>query len=471
MSNVNETFEVKLHSNPYVPPGTKEIVVVFDVQNLSDAASAPSAERGILMVLDNSVSMAGARTHGLHVALKGEKDTEGNDQPGAIDVLDPSINLAMVRFSAHADLIFPPPPKRSDKGEPRPITYFLPATVENKQRAKTKVALLDGSAYGTDMGGALVEVEEVINAAPEMLWQILFLTDGENNGDEAFLKKAVERLTGRTRVDVRIIGAEANVPWMRDNIATPLGGQVAVIKDPKEMGADFSGLFAGAMNVALGGVKLVFSCFKTCEVVSVTALDPKLELKVVRQGTDFMVDTTAWSPQEKRIIMVRFRLVPIPGRESLFPQMISAGRSFNLAQPKVVWTEGGQTHEVRSDMVTMEFTDDTDRTLVLDKVVSRATGQLELVEERQNLAAALRKGDKTAATVAVNSILDHAKATGNPDDLEAATVVLNNIGVRVGSENSTGMRTVYFERLNQLNLADFDAKSTVTSVSPIVPKK
>jgi len=441
-------FSIKTHQNPWVNAGVTRMTSVVEVVNLSEFASKVAAKKLIIMVLDDSQSMNN-RAHALHEATK-----------GAIDVLDENTEFAMVRFSGEADLVFPSDGK-----------VALPATAANKRDAKDRVRLFSCSGSGTYMEKALQAVERIVAQKAGYIIQALFLTDGEHNGDEADLKKAVQRLTGKLRIDVRIIGDGGHVKFMRTEIAEPLGGQVGLIKTNAEMANDFKALFAEAQSVAFGDVKLVFSCLKTGRVASVEQLDPKLELKPVQQGTDYIINTTAWKPSEHRIYRVVAELIPIPGKEHLFASMTSVGREFNLVQPKIVWTENGKTEEVVGETIVIGYSDDSERTLATNQVVAQATGQVELVEEKQRLVQALRTGDDATTTHAVNRILKLVQETGTKEDVEEATHALNNIGIQIGDKDDEGTHTVHVKRVSKLNVDDYDAGSTATHARPVPGKK
>jgi hypothetical protein len=440
-------FVITTHQQSYVEVGRTRMTAVLELTNTSDQATGTTAQRVSLIMGDTSGSMAGAKIIALRQAMR-----------AAVDVLPEHTEFALCTFSSGARRLFPRRSRRAPD-----VPDVLPATLENKRRAQAAVEEIQEGG-GTVMSAAIALVQQVAQSRPGSITHCLFLTDGKNESNTEELVQEVERAQGAFQCDVRIVGDGAHVDYMRTYVATPLLGQVKVIRDAADMAEEFRATITTVQDKAIGNVYLALRCPRTAKIIAVTETVPqKLDLAgtLAADGRTWLFRTAPWAPGESRDYLLTLEVVPLPGREDAFASMTAAGREMQLAIPSIRWSEAGGEHVVESAPVVMAWTDDVQRSARFDLRVAHATGQVEVVQDRQKAVEALRQGDYEAATRHFQRVMDYAIQQGNAAEIEDTTRALRRIGVEVQEQGGT--HTIRVQRqVAKVDLDDFDARSTVT---------
>lgn len=441
-------FVITTHQQSYVEAGRTRMTAVLELTNTATRAPGDDTVPRLTVIMgDTSGSMGGAKIHALRQAMQ-----------AAVDVLPEETDFALCTFGSESRRLFPPR-SRQEPGLP----VVVRATPENKRRARQAVeGVREGG--GTVMSTAIALVHQVVQARPGAMAHCLFLTDGKNESSTEDLVREVERAKGAFQCDVRIVGDGAHVDEMRTHIATPLLGQVKVIRDATDMAEEFRATITAAQAKAIGQVYLALRCPRTAQIVAVTETVPqKLALagELAADGRTWLFRTAAWAPGESRDYLLTLEVVPLPGREADFPSMTAVGREIQLAVPSIRWPEAGAEQTVESAPVIIAWTDDLQRSSRFDMRVAHATGQVEVVQARQEAVEALRQGDYEAATRHFQRVMDYALQQGDAAEVEDTTRALQRLGVEVRDQGGT--RTIRVQRQAvKMDLDDFDARSTVT---------
>ncbi len=440
-------FVITTHQQSYVEEGRTRMTAVLELTNTSEHATGTTAPRVSLIMGDTSGSMAGPKIIALRHAMQ-----------AAVDVLPEDTEFALCTFSSGARRLFP----RSSQREPH-APDVVRATPENKQRAHAAIQDLQEGG-GTVMAAAVALAQQIALSRPQSLIHCLFLTDGKNESSTEDLVREVTRATGTFQCEVRIVGDGAHVDYMRTHVATPLLGQVKVIRNAADLAEEFRVTIRIAQEKTLGHVHLALRTPRTAKIVTLTETVPqKLDLagELATDGRTWLFRTAPWAPGESRDYLLTLEVIPLPGREEALASMTAVGREMQLAVPSLRWHAGGVEQVVEGTPVVMAWTDDALRSARFDVRVAHATGQVEVVQARQHAIEALRQGDYEGATRHFQRVMDAALQHGNSAEVEETTRALKRIGVEVHEEGGT--RTIRVQRqVTKIDLDDFDARSTVT---------
>lgn len=441
-------FVITTHQQPYVEEGRTRMTAVLELTNTAHQATGGDTVPRLSVIMgDTSGSMGGEKIRALRHAMQ-----------AAVEALPEDTEFALCTFASGAQRLFP----RRSRREPT-LPEAVRATRENKRLAREAVETVREGG-GTVMSTAIALASQVVQARPGAIAHCLFLTDGKNESSTEELVQEVERAKGAFQCDVRIVGDGAHVDDMRTHIATPLLGQVKVIRDASDMAEEFRATITAAQAKAIGHVYLALRCPRTAQIVAVTETVPqKLDLagELAADGRTSLFRTAPWAPGESRDYLLTLEVVPLPGREADFPRMTAVGREIQLAVPSIRWPEAGAEQTLESAPVRIAWTDDAQQSSRFDMRVAHATGQVEVVQARQAAVEALRQGDYEAATRHFQRVIDYAQRQGNAAEVEDTTRALRRIGVEVLEQGGT--RTIRVQRqVAKMDLDDFDARSTVT---------
>ncbi len=194
----------------------------------SEAASAASAGREAIFVIDTSGSMKGGSLRQARSALV-----------FALNRLTPRDRFNVISFDNHPSRLFE---------ESRPAD----TTARAAARAFVNALSAEG---GTEIGAALTAA---LDAGTEdgRLRQVVLLTDGAV-GDDVALLKQLHRIVGRSRLFTLAIGSAPNGYFMRE--AARVGrGTMLHISDPRHIWRQVSALFAKLERPLLTDIQAIF---------------------------------------------------------------------------------------------------------------------------------------------------------------------------------------------------------------------
>jgi hypothetical protein len=470
-------FKLRTNQISILEPGKTRMTAVVEIANTSNvAAGGGTTKKRALLIGDNSGSME-RRIQALRDAMC-----------AWVNGLDDGTEFAVLTGSAGVRQVYP----AYGAGRPRVAV----ATEQTRREAILAIARIEKDG-DTIMSAWVNELAAIAGTGSGYICHALFLTDGENNKDDyANLQTSVRKARGSFVCDARIIGDGASVNFMRNEVATPLLGQCEVIVAPKDMAANFRELVRQVMGKASNDVELVIQCpFPTTRVALVTETQPaKLDLTGTLDPSDpnkrtWVFRTAPWTPGESRRYRVVVEAAPLPNMDAqkgaeFLKKLTEEGRELpQAAIPTVRWNENGTTQSAAGETIKMIFTGNAEKTSLWmaqnrDGVMTVAaeTGQVELVEARQELAEARRNGNEDDVTRAAKKVMavaeDTARTTGDSELVKDEVTRIARAGVTIKDDrDADGTRRVVVHRVEKQDLDVFDAGTTQTRRFSSAPKQ
>jgi Ca-activated chloride channel family protein len=203
-----------------------------------DGAAQPRVARETTFVIDTSGSMAGASFRQAVSALK-----------FGIARMQPGDRFNVVRFSSGHDSLYPAPRPFDDASRREALAWIDALRAEG----------------GTEMRGA---IEQALGApaAPGMVAQVVFMTDGAV-GYEADLLALIERRLGSRRLFTVGIGSAPN-GWFMRKAAAAGRGSYTYINRVEDVERRMTELYAKLAQPMLGGLQLRFEGAQPLEPVA-----------------------------------------------------------------------------------------------------------------------------------------------------------------------------------------------------------
>jgi hypothetical protein len=423
------TFTVEAFHNPYLSPGTARVDAVITVTAAQDgeeeSAGAAAGNSVFGLVVDVSGSMQGARVEAVRHATR-----------RAIALLPEESHFFVARFSNQADMLFP----------------LAPATPENKARADDAVRRLTAGG-GTCMSLGLELARAEFAKVPGAIRQALFLTDGKNDpSDERRLDEILAACEGVFQCDCRGVGTDWQVKQLQ-KIAGQLLGTAQIIAEPAGMEADFTATIRKAAARAVGEVRLRIWTPRNVRVVTVKQMNPEIAVLTDRgtpadvpQAIDY--PTGAWARAESRDYYLAAEM-SAPG---------TAGEEMLAARASIVFSQGGQTQEVKSPAgrVLVAWTEDEALSARISPEVAHYTGQEELAQAIQEGLEARAQGNLEAATMLLGKAARLAHESGNDE----TTMRLKKVVEIVDADEGTVRLK---QSVNKADEMDLDLGSTRTA--------
>lgn len=399
------TFATQVFQNPYLPRGGEEVHAIVSVRSTG--------------VTEHSRA-AGGLAFGLLLDVSGSMGDDGAERLRCAKtaVLEA---LELLRDDCFFFLVL---------GRERAETLVLPqrATAANRAAASEAVRELQPGG-GTRMSSwlrlAQQHFETLRESHPELICQALLLTDGKNDTQDD-LEPALRHCSGVFECHARGVGVDWQVAELR-LIAQRLLGTVDIVPEPAQLAADFRGILGRALERAVPDVRLrlwtpqgasVLFCRQVApEILDLNALPTSASSTQIR---DF--PTGSWAGTEARDFHFAIRVRPgqlgqrmLAGKVGLV--LGSAPDAPRLAEAQVlaVWTE------------------DEERTAVIDRTVAHYTGQGELAQVIQEGLAARQAGDAEAATRKLGRAVQLAAASGHDATTRLLRRVVDIVDEREGT--------------------------------------
>lgn len=421
-------FTAKVFQNPYLPRGGEEVHAIVSVS--SQAGETPLAPGGPLVF-------------GLLVDCSGSMGEDGGErlrhaQAAVIEAIgmlrDDSIFFVVVGRE-RAELLVPP----------------TRALAEHRAAACDRVRELH-PAGGTRMSAwlmlALKQFEPLRESIPGGICQALLLTDGKNDETDD-LPAALRHCSGVFQCHARGVGIDWRVEELR-TVAKKLLGTVDIIPEPRLIAEDFRAILGQALARAVTDVRLRLWCPQGAEVLFCRQVAPEI-LDLTPQppagGAQPQVRdyaTGAWSESETRDY--HFALRVKPGQVG---QRMLAGRA------SLVLGDAADSPRLADAQVLAIWTEDEERTAVIDRTVAHYTGQGELAQAIQEGLAARQTGDEAAATRKLGRAVQLAAELGN----EGTTRLLRRVvDIVDASEGTVKLR----REIDEADAMALDTRSTRT---------
>lgn len=401
------TFTAKVFQNPYLPRGAEEVHAIVSL-----AAQEP----------DGLVRADGPLAFGLLLDASGSMGDGGGERlrHAKAAVIEA---IQQLREGCHFFLV---------AGRDRAETLASPrrVTPENRAAAIEAVRQLD-SGGGTRMSHWLrlaLEHFESLRAAhgQGLICQSLLLTDGKND-EQDDLPAALRHCAGVFECHARGVGIDWRVDELR-LIAQRLLGTVDIIPQAEQMVTDFRTILGHALERSVADVRLRLWSPQGATVLFCRQVAPEsLDLAPLATGgaagaqvRDY--PTGAWNGREARDFHFAIRVKP-----GQLGQRMLAGRA------SVVLGGAPEAPRLAEAQVLAIWTDDEERTAVIDRTVAHYTGQGELAQAIQEGLAARQAGREEVATRKLGRAVQLAAALGNEGTTRLLRRVVEIVDEREGT--------------------------------------
>jgi hypothetical protein len=371
-------FKAEVFQNEYLPAGAGEVHAIMTVTAGEAMVSAPTSGRVFGILCDESGSMEGGKIVAAKAAMS-----------RLIDMLPEDCSFFIV----------------SGADKPSLVAQLAPASIENKQRALASIRDIKASG-GTVISSWLRAALDQFRSVPAGVRQVLLLTDGQNDVDDAdALNAALNECEGQFQCDCRGVGTDWEVEQLR-RIAGKLLGTTDIIPAPKDIEADFHAILEKTLSKTVSDVFLRLwtpqgATVKYCKEVSPEIVDLTTRFRQTKaQVREY--PTGAWGRNEARDF--HFCIEVKPGAVG---DEVLAGRA------SLVYSQNGVENKAAEARILAVWTDDDAKSTKINKVVAHYTGQAELAQSIQDGLDARSKGDVDKATALLGKAVKIAHDSGN----------------------------------------------------------
>jgi von Willebrand factor type A domain/von Willebrand factor type A C-terminal domain len=394
-------FTVAVDQNPYLTAGATAVEAIAGVKatGAEPGPAGPAAQAAEVVIIDISGSMCGEK---LVAAKKAAR--------AALDALRDGTHFALVAGDDRAELVYP-------RGNGTRMVQ-----VTDKTRAAAKEALRAVNCRGgTDFDPWLLLADRLLATRPDAIRHAVLLTDGHG-----LLRTALDTCKGHFTCDARGIGGDWSYHQLA-KIADALLGTWGIIREPKDMEADFRQMIERAMSKSMAEVFLRVRPSRGARIRRVQQVAPaivELTDKAIPapDGRSFDYPLGPWGTEARdyqigievdQTTMAMETNNPTPARAALVSVVThgSAG------------TADGEANTLAQASVKVGWTDDLGLSTRIDPVLARYTGQLELSQHVEAGLSALAARDYAAA----ENHLGAARRQARQFDREETLILLNRI--------------------------------------------
>ena len=274
---------------------------------------------------------------------------------------------------------------------------------------------------GTAMGQWLVEARARLIEHPDVIRNVILLTDGRNESEsDDDLRAAVAMCDGVFQCDCRGVGVDWSVEQLR-TIAGALLGSVDIIPEPSDMPADFAAMTARAMAKRTADVALRLWTPRGTTTRFVKQVSPTIEdltpRAVAVDERTVELPTGAWGDEERDYHVG----LAVPAQE-VGDEML-AGRVRVIVDGEVV----------AESRIRAVWTDDAAASTRISPRVAHYTGQVELASSIAAGLAARAAGDDDTATVRFARAAQLAAESGHTDTLRLLAGVVDIVDASTGT--------------------------------------
>ena len=393
-------FTVTVDQNPHLRAGATSVEAIVGVKATAaqQGPAGPAAQAAEVIIIDISGSMYGEKL----VAAK-------NAARAALDALRDGTYFALIVGDTQAELVYP----RESRGM---------VQITGKTRAAAKEALRGvKSRGGTNFDPWLLLADQLLATRPDAIRHAIMLTDGHGS-----LGSALDTCGGHFTCDARGIGGDWSYHQLA-KVADALLGTWGIIREPKDMEADFREMIERAMSKAMAEVFLRVRPSRGARVRSIQQVAPaivELADKAVEVGDGRSLDYPLgpWGTEARDYqigIEVDQRTM---GMETNNPTPARAALVSVVTHGPAGAADGG-ANTLAQASVKVGWTDDLGLSTRIDPVLARYTGQLELSQHVEAGLTALAGRDYAAA----ESHLGAARRQARRLDREETLLLLNRI--------------------------------------------
>lgn len=390
-------FSAESFFNPHVSLDARRIDAVLTITASGEARAAGAGRRAVAFVIDVSGSMQGDKLVAAKYAVR-----------RCIDLLDADTKFMVVSFNANA----------------KEVVALSAATPRAKEHAHDIVQRLE-AAGATCMSKALRAVRHGLRGEGDAISYALFLTDGDNSGDEAnALQSALTECKGLFQCDCRGVGTDWKPGDLR-LISGALLGNADAVADPERLGEEFRASLTRALSKGVGDVRLRLWSPKTARVVAIKQMSPEIaDLRALARQFDektLEVPLGAWGAESRDYHITIETAAGAEGDEML------------ACRPFIVFTENGNERKIPGQPVIAAWSADQGLTTRINPQVAHYTGQKELADSIREGLEAQAHGDIDQATRLLGRAAKIAISTGNDDVTQRLRKVVDVIDEEQGT--------------------------------------
>jgi uncharacterized protein YegL len=388
-------FTISAHQNRAIAAGQASMQAVLSIHLPSEVAFTP-APLAIAIVLDQSGSMEGPK---LQAAREGAARI--------IATLDDNTIFTVIAFNARANPVFGP-------------AYATPSARQQASQALRTIIASSGTCMSTGLHAAI----EALGNEPGRAKQILFLTDGKNEGEaRGQLDSAVARCAAAgISVTAWGIGTDWDERELRA-IVERTHGTADIIPSARQIESSLSMAFHQIRQTVVTDLQLLLWTPIGVTIASIQQSYPQLIAVASTPHPDnprqIQIGLGNCALGDTRDLLLEFTLPTYP-----------AGQQFVIARPTLLYTSSGSMHEQKSNRagwIVAEVTDDPKQAAQIDPQVAHYTDQEELAAWLREGQEALALGDLGRATRILGQALNLSEQSGNaPITRMLKTIVLRD---------------------------------------------
>ena len=385
------SFTASTYQNEFLPAGATEVHAVVTITAGADVATASSAEKAVVLIVDTSGSMTMPASK-IHAARRSIAT--------AVGLIPDGVRFAIISGSEKAECVYP--------SGGQALAVADPATRDAAHDIAVRLSAEGGTAISTWLAMA----RGLFEPLPGAIRLAYLLTDGKNEHEErSALTDELARCTGVFQCDARGVGEKWVVEELR-LVTSALLGELDIVAEPDEMDDDFTAFLERAIGKQVADVGLRLWTPQGSTVRFVKQVAPSIEeltgkaAPVDERSSEY--PTGAWAAGESRDYHV---CIDIPaghvGEERL-------GARVGLAVDGDVQSQA---------LVRAVWTDDEALSARINPQVAHYTGQAELAGAIHEGLEARKAGDDATATLRLGRAVQLAHESGN----EGTVRLLNKV--------------------------------------------
>ncbi len=384
-------FTVTVHNNPDRSLADRDMHAVIEVtaRGIGERLGGGTPEVAEVILVDSSGSM-----NYPHAKILAARHATKN----AINLLRDGTRFAVVAGTGRASMLYPRQ------------TQLAVADATTRAMAARAVDGLYANG-GTAIGTWLRLARSLLAEHPNSVRHALLFTDGRNESESRTeLDAALAECAGEFTCDARGIGTN----WEPEEvlrIVSALGGQGDAVREYADMTGELVAIMERVMRkqVARVGLRLramTGTSISTFEQVYPTRIDLTERLVGDAESGIVEVDTGSWGEETRQYLL---GLAIDPAGKALEAETVAA-----RVEPVV---PGHESLAMGMGLVMLRWTEDAQRSIVLDPTVAVVFDQAELQKAIDAGCAALSKQDSTTAVVELGRAVRLAHLAENTENL------------------------------------------------------
>jgi hypothetical protein len=393
-------FKIDCHYNPHLPIGAEQMHTVLSVRSIASEGSLSESRTKKVFgyLIDVSGSMSGEKLSHAKLALRRQ-----------LDMLSAEDFFFIVTFEAKA----------------RVLVALTEASPGARARAHDAVQGV-GARGGTAMSNALLAACEQFQAAGNCLAYAQFVTDGENDNEDAGpLADAIDRCRGIFQCDCWGVGSDWSPTQLRQ-ISNALLGSADAVPEPDSLEQMFRAAQQRAASRGISDVTLRLQIPKSVQVIGVQQQSPELldltaSARPSADGREILVPLGAWASEARDYYIVTRVPAQLEDEEVM------------VFRPRIAYQTGATQRSFDGPRVVARWTSDSGLSTRIDSQVAHATGQQELADSIREGLEAKARGEADRATRLLGKAARLAHASGNDEVTRRLSKVVEMVAPEVGT--------------------------------------